>query len=307
VSLPQNISTAMDISLVDILGVDLVSALNAGDEIKVVLQGKTLQLQYGDRVYGPKTYKDVVSNVVINGGDPITDPAEWGEYIEISLTNGILSYRLLNEKVAVKFTIRRSYVTAEDVNVEQIVDGWHEYVFSVNDTSVNYSVRFIEDTVGTTSRPDADGNQTYVKHLKNGDAEEGLTTVYDAQDPAIVIGYAYNMQIKLVANATAGDVNSGTVFYNELDVQLSEMQGDTSKFGSIETIGEYDTTNGNFTLNLPQYIAEDTTLTFTVFTSQGYLATIEFVIEANATVEFKDFGSKTLSLEYAPIKVIKGE
>ena len=26
-----------------------------------------------------------------------------------------------------------------------------------------------------------------------------------------------------------------------------------------------------------------------------------------ATVEFKDFGSKTLSLEYAPIKVIKGE
>ena len=26
-----------------------------------------------------------------------------------------------------------------------------------------------------------------------------------------------------------------------------------------------------------------------------------------ATVEFKDFGTKTLSLEYAPIKVIKGE
>ena len=39
------------------------------------------------------------------------------------------------------------------------------------------------------------------------------------------------------------------------------------------------------------------------------IGTIKNIEDASklATVEFKDFGVKTLSLEYAPIKVIKGE
>lgn len=257
-------------TLGSILG-GLLEITTADAEIKMILQGKELVVEYGDSTYSAPAAKDIISNVTVNDGDPMTSEQQWSEYITISVVDGVVNYTIAEKHLddRISFTVKRSYVVAGTEEV-QIIDGSHEYVFVLNDNTKNYSVRFIEidadghETKSTTLSKDS-ANTEYVVDVTNGSNANG-----------------YTLKVLLIENAEAGSASSGTVVRSELDVKRSSVVGDTDNIDSIG--GTYDPQTGEFKFKMPDYISKDTKVSFTAYTSLGYEATLTFNVKANASV-----------------------
>ncbi|MBQ8792832.1 MAG: hypothetical protein IJZ62_04400, partial [Clostridia bacterium] len=241
------------------------------------------------------SYIDQIIQVSINDVDVYTTEEAWSEFITLSLDNAThtITYKTDTTK-PLKFVVRRSYVTASDASIEQIVNGSIDYVFAVNDNAVDYSIRFVQmgdnpstdkiEESFTTVKPDEFGDTTYTLPFRNG-----------ATDVAGLNGNNYTgLKVLLVRNAIAGSAESGTVVYDELTVQQSDIEGDTGALVDYS----YDNAKeakGELKLNLNPYISQDTKITFVAFTTYGYTAKIVFDIKANDEVSLKTGVTTTLN------------
>lgn len=325
VDIPGKYANEIKLGWNDILTTEQLDNIVEGTEIRMILQGKEISLTYGDSIYGPTIYKDEISNVTVNDSDVYTDAEDWENFIKFEIEDGVITYEAVKSD-SIKFTVKRSYVSATDAKVEQIVNGSHEYVFAVNNKEKNYSIKFVQqnDDIETTDKveeesttlPDEFGTTEYVVSFRNGD----VFTVDETKNPAVasgvygltankdkdkIISYTYTgLDVILVENAVAGSANSGTEVFGELRVELSAVEGDTDHGKTISAT--YDEKTGEFSITLPEYLDQDTKAIFAVFTSYGYEATLIFDIKANATVSYVDAGYTFKAVE-VDVKEIKSE
>lgn len=98
-------------------------------------------------------------------------------------------------------------------------------------------------------------------------------------------GGARELKIELLdVNATTGEINS--IVHNQLKVTAIDNIGDIIQSYAYNPSGELneDIEKTTLRLNLKDYISEDKTFKFAVYTEYGYLATINVDLRANAVV-----------------------
>ena len=282
--------------------------LTNGDIIYVDIQNSNFSFSYGNQVFAPATYADEVVQVTINDSDVLTSADKWEEYITFNLDNDShnLSYSYTAKEIKpTKFVVRRTYT--------DVVNGSIDYVFAINDDAVEYSIRFVKDlgdnpaTSATiesnfeygeiVTLPDELGKIIYNVPFRNGDSSvAGFDTATNTYT---------GLKVFLIENAVTGNAESGNKVYEILKIQLADVEGDAVDEQNIKAMNKnedvYDNTQdagGQFTLTLPDYLKQDTKITFVAFTSYGYSASLVFDIKANAEVE--------LNVPYKDTKQING-
>ena len=208
------------------------------------------------------------------GEDTFYDEQGWGEFIEIYFTSdtSIMHYTpLTNEQITIR--VKHSYNGSADENELSIIGGEQYYRFIVNSTTYNYSVRF---TNGSETFTTNGSNQTYT--WDDVDSEE-----------------SDSIRIHLLQGVDAGSSGYEEVWDNlhialtsETDIEGNLIDSENSALIAEDgyTYSSASSANGLFTLNFADYISSARILEFTLYTDQGYLATLLVYIDATASVSF---------------------
>lgn len=243
------------------------------------------------------------------------DTLGWSGYIDLNFSDdhSILYFTpKTNNKFAV--VIKHSYPGS--VDGLSVVGGVQYYTVVINENALHYSLRYMASdnfdndyesilpdnnnctwnmtnyVRGTSTyyqevKADADPieNQTY--YIKNNDVYTSVGALNEFEE-----GVTYYVEIKtktitinLIENAQAGQSQSGTIVYNELNIHL--LSGAVPYYS-------YNAATGEFVLGLDDYLDQDKSLTFAVYTKYGYLGTLTVNIGANAEFEFKTNASANL-------------
>lgn len=255
-----------------------VTNLSSGDIVSISIVTGQATISYNDvLVFSTLLYTNEVESVYI-GEDPYLSSSDWERYITITFSEdySIMYYTLaptVNEQVTIN--IRHRYLGGFGDSELEVVGGDQTYTIVVNTTSYNYSVRF---TNGQESFITSRENQTYVWDID----EEDLTEVTEE-------GLSYNqatINIHLLENALAGSSQEYTEIWNILQIQLTDENATTDFVNSalIENGVIYSSAQengGRFELRFAEYITSDRQLEFTLYTQQGYLASL--IVNINAT------------------------
>ena len=221
---------------------------------------------------------NVIESVKVGGQDPYTFPKQWAEDITFYNVNGnVIEGSTFNYVVKtserIEIVIKRTYES--DTSLEQkykrsIYGAEQYYTIVLNDESnSSYNARF---TLG--DKVQSVYNGVYTWELENADT---------ADNPR-----EQTLTVQLVSNSTAGqETTTGTVVPDLLQIKLVDGNEDVDFKSYTYNTHSYIDDNGlepyHFKLTLKDYISEDTTIEFSVYTQYGYLATLRINIKANAS------------------------
>ena len=261
---------------------DYLSNLTNNDIVSIsIVTGQGSITYNGTKVFSSLKYVNEIESVYI-GEDQYTSQSDWSRFITITFSDdySLMQYSLassVNEQVTIN--IRHRYLGGSVDDELGVVGGDQLYTIVVNTTSYNYSVRFAnDDTTFTTDRE----NQTFVWEIDDSD----ITEV--SED-----GVNYNqasMNIHLLEGSQAGSSTGYTEVWNILQIQLtdetaSEEFAESALFGNGFVYDSSRENNGKFDIRFNEYITSDREIEFTLYTQQGYLATLIVKVKATARVE----------------------
>ena len=261
---------------------DYLSNLTSNDIVSIsIVTGQGSILYNGTKVFSSLKYVNEIESVYI-GEDQYTSQSDWSRFITITFSDdySLMQYSLassVNEQVTIN--IRHRYLGGSVDDELGVVGGDQLYKIVVNTTSYNYSVRFAnDDTTFTTDRE----NQTFVWEIEDSD----ITEV--SED-----GVSYNqasMKIHLLEGSQAGSSTGYTEVWNILQIQMTDETA-SEEFEESALFSDgfvYDSSrenNGKFDVRFNEYITSDREIEFTLYTQQGYLATLIVKVMATARVE----------------------
>lgn len=228
--------------------------LSVHEYINIFVKNGDVEISYNnDLVFKNLVYTNQVVSVQIGENPPLTSPEEWADKLAITFSGSLMTYRpLINDKMIV--TIKRTY--PGDENNLAVIGAEQFYTFIINEVSENYSVRFTKD--GTEEE-----STDYQFEIENKeDADKG--------------GKEYKFFINLIKNEMAGSSLNKTIVYDKLEIQATE--GSENITSSV-----YDKSTGAFTFKTKPYINSDKKVIFTLYITQGYLATMTINLKANVT------------------------
>ncbi len=227
-------------------------------------------------------YTDTIYSVAING-QTYTDPSQWLSYISFEFSKddsgNILTINLtsLGQNQTIKFVVRRNYSGGNEQGQLSVVGGIIDYTFILNDNSQNHTIRIVDGVERL------DNVKEYDWKINNW-TQDGA----DKDETANSVR-KNSKNVYLIENWNAGDGSSENIIPNIL---FFTMSGDADK-GENEnqyTIAQdgynftftYDNTAGLFTVGYPQYLSQDYNFKATFYTEKGSMATVNFIIYADA-------------------------
>ena len=241
------------------LGNYFTENISAGDEISITIISGEGAFYYDDvLVCQTLDYENKVSSVTVGGNDPYHTEAEWENYVDIDF-QGSKMYVTPKTDEQIVIEILHSYPGKDGLS---IVGGDQTYRFIFNSESSDYSVRFISDQQNLVTD---DNHKVFDWTIENGQEGE------------------HSMNITLLQDYLAGGSEAYTEVWNELNISLTKGLIGTDIAGFTH-VNQDVAGKGTFTINTLEYISSDRTIEFTLYTSQGYLATLNVTIKANVTV-----------------------
>ncbi len=255
-------------------------------QIKIAILEGDMAISYqSEKIFETLKFKNEIVSVEV-GDEIMTDSEQWDKTIELSFSSDFktLYYRPFGKYADSKMTIiiKHTYQTTEDDNLS-VIGGEQTYKLILNEDSEVYAVRFT----------DKDGKVTETDKLKltinNGNK-------YSASEDKDNI---YSMQVDLLKKE-AGNID--TIIRDRADVGIS------AGAENIKGI-DYNPSTGLLAIKLKDYIDSDKKISLAVYTTMGYLASIEIDLKANITFisNTNTFnGGDTLNLKGA-IKLTEGE
>lgn len=231
----------------------------------------------GTEVFSDLSYVNVVESVVV-GEDPYYTEETWSDYVRIYFSEDYSQMYYTpysNEQITIN--IRHSYQGGAQDNDLAVVGGEQYYTFILNTTSYNYSVRFAEE--GQSPVITDSNNVTYTWDISRADIPEDRTI---------------SMDIRLLEGYISGSAQSYTEVWDILEIAMTEEREGTQEIGigtdSAVASYSYDSSQANqgqFNITFADYISSDRQIEFTLYTEQGYLATLIVNVSATASFEVK--------------------
>lgn len=268
---------------------------------------------------GLKIYESLKSiNEVVSvriGEDTYYNESEWKNKIDIQFSEDYsqMYYTPIADQ-EITVSIKHSYTGGLENDQLSIIGGEQYYQFIFNSTTHKYSVKFEATNIKEGEEVDEtfitdDLHREYVLYLNNGFSGT------EAKDEATQENYReVELNIQLLENYVAGSSEGYTIEWDTLQIELTDGSvaylPDGTKTEetnpSIYSYVGYDasqTNGGKFVIKLNEYISSDREVEFTLYTSQGYLATLRIVLDANVSVTLKNDGiiqgGKTTPFEYS--------
>lgn len=269
-------------------------------EINIV-SGKGSFYYDGLKIYESLKSINEVASVRI-GEDTYYNESEWKNKINIQFSEDYsqMYYTPIADQ-EITVSIKHSYTGGLENNQLSIIGGEQYYQFIFNSTTHKYSVKFEAtnikegEEVKETFITD-DLHREYILYLNNGFS--GKETKDDATQETY---REVELNVQLLENYVAGSSEGYTIEWDTLQIELTDGSvaylPDGTKTEetnpSIYSYVEYDasqTNGGKFVIKLNEYISSDREVEFTLYTSQGYLATLRIVLDANVSVTLKNDG-----------------
>ncbi len=253
----------------------------SGSTVKVAILKGDISISYqNEKLFETLKYKNEIVSVEVGSEGVMTDSEEWGKSLEAYFSSdySTLYYRpfgkYANSKMTI--TIKHSYLTTDEDKLS-VVGGEQTYTLILNEDSEIYSVRFT-DKDGKVSETDE-----LKLSLKNGEVYNDNVEGYEGKN-------VYKMQVDLLKKE-AGNIN--TIVRDKLNVGISEGKENIESFN-------YNPSNGILIIVLKDYVDSDKNASFAVYTSMGYLASINLDLKAN--IEFTPMiseinGGSTINLK----------
>ena len=255
---------------------------------------------------GLKIYESLKSiNEVVSvriGEDTYYNESEWKNKIDIQFSEDYsqMYYTPIADQ-EITVSIKHSYTGGLENDQLAIIGGEQYYQFIFNSTTHKYSVKFEATNIKEGEEVDEtfitdDLHREYVLYLNNGFSGT------EAKDEATQENYReVELNIQLLENYVAGSSEGYTIEWDTLQIELTDGSvaylPDGTKTEetnpSIYSYVEYDArqeNDGKFIIRLNEYISSDREVEFTLYTSQGYLATLRIVLDANVSVTLKNDG-----------------
>ena len=178
------------------------------------------------------------------------------DYVKVDITANYYTFAQ-----ATTYNSNQNYYTTTD-------DG-KTYTQATGVTADNFSNYYILVQVTTTTK-------TY--YTKDGD-KYVKADIIEFADGIDYYVKADTIKVNLIENAEAGQAQSGTVILDKLEIK--KLTGEKIEY-------TYDKHTGDFIVELDDYISQDQTYTFEVYTKYGHLGTLTLVVKANASFEIKE-------------------
>ena len=268
--------------------------IEEGDTINISILSGDGKIYYSDLLMLSSLNETNTVESVTVGDIQYTREEDWQEYIDIYFSSDMseMYYTpLTSEQITV--IVRHSYDGGVDRDQLSVIGGEQYYQFVINSTTFNYSVRFTATTQdGEEQFTTSSSNQTFTWD----------NLIYSNENDEITA----TMDIHLLQGVDAGSQGYEEV-WNRLHIaltdetttsgdEISESALDMTKDDGNGHVGfTYDSSqdgDGKLTLYFSDYITSARTLSFTIYTEQGYLATLNVEVEATASYQIKE-GSST--------------
>ena len=252
------------------------SLMTVGNVVNILIMSGEGYVYYGQNsttsavdekeiIFSSLNEKNEIDVVTINGEE--YRDGNWSSFVDLSFSNDYSIFYFTPKDTgsgmvnSISVRIKHTYVAGNGENDFSVIGGEQYYDFIINDDTTNYSIRY---TSGSTSQDSTD----YVWNINNSDA---------------MTDSSKELTINLVANSTGS--SSDTIVFNKADVVLTEGQVGTN--GDIASYS-YDSSTGEFIVNLNSYIDSDRVVKFSVYTELGYLSTLTLNLKANAGFAFEE-------------------
>lgn len=195
---------------------------------------------------------------------------DWKQYIDIyfSQDTQIMYYTpLTSEQITI--IIKHSYQGGNLDDELSVVGGEQYYQFIINSTNYNYSVKF------------TNGENTFITNSSN--------KIYTWKEANSTNN---SIQVNLLQGVDAGSTGYEEV-WDKLHIALTDEYTESGEEFNQSALTSYSyssskESNGLLTLNFADYISSARTLEFTVYTDQGYLATLKVEVDASASFAYKE-------------------
>lgn len=283
VTKPESLENVV-IDLKTIFGEDEVNIV-AGNTINIsILSGQGDIYYNGSLIFSDLVETNEIEYVKVGERIYYTEE-EWSNYIDIYFTQNtsIMHYSYntqSNEQITI--SIRHSYNGSANENELSVLGREQYYQFIINSTEYKYSVRFVND--GQSFTTDVN-NQIYT--WNNVDTSE-----------------SDSINIYLLQGIDAGSSgyeeiwnNLHIAFTGERDLYGEDIASEDSAIDATQGFS-YDSSsagNGLFTIYFANYISSARILEFTLYTEQGYLASLNILVDATANFAIKEGASTELT------------
>lgn len=262
--------------------------------VEILIMEGDVEIAYQEKVIF-KTLKFIneIASVTVGDRPTMTSADEWESYVQLqfSADYSTLEYRAKVEE-EIQIIVKHSYVGSTLETDLAVVGGAQDYKIILNGNSTNYTVKFIEDSKETIT-------DEYIIEIENGEVEENATGKK-----------VYDLKILLIENDLAGGSQTGTIIPDILNVQYIKEVEDEEIYISDENFDSttgiftgYNKTTGEFSVILKDYISNDKSVSFAVFTEQGYLARLVLNLKSNAKYSVK---TETVGTENVSKDVLAG-
>lgn len=243
-----------------------------------IITGEGSFIYNGTRVFSDLSYVNEVESVVV-GENPYFSEETWSNYIRIYFSDDYSQmYYTAYTSEQITINIKHSYQGGAQDDDLAVIGGEQYYTFILNTTTYNYSVRFEE------------GNSTVITDSNN----EIYTWDITRESIASSDNRTLSMDIRLLEGYITGSAQSYTEVWDILQISMTGERAENQEIGlNVESAVEsftYDSSQANqglFTITFANYISSDRQIEFTLYTEQGYLATLIINIDATASYDVK--------------------
>lgn len=216
-------------------------------------------------VFSSLAYTNEVVSVTVNS-DPLYD-GTWGGDIRFEISGSVLYITPIKDGKMIA-EISHTYQGGEGSYA--VVGGEQKYTLVINESIINYTVRFTDDNSGTNQV-----TTNYVWNIENKDGADEATR-------------EKTLTINLLQGSQAGP----TIVRNLMNARITK--GSVGEDGDIKSYS-YDNGSAIFTLELNEYIDSDREIYFSFYTDTGYLARLTVNLKANASFALRpSFANATL-------------
>lgn len=261
----------------------LINILIMEGDVEILYQGKT--------IFKTLKFVNEIESVTVANKPTMTSADEWEEYVSLqfSADYSTLEYRAKVED-EIQIVVKHRYRGSASETDLAVVGGEQTYTIILNGNSTNYTVKFVEGTKETVT-------EEYSIDIENGKVEE------NAEGNKV-----YDLTILLIENDLAGGSQTGTIIPDILNVQYIQDPEDDELYIAEKNFNNgiftgYNKSTGEFNIILKDYISNDKSVAFAVYTEQGYLARLVLNLKANAKYSVK---TETIGTEQVSKDILAG-
>ncbi len=247
-----------------------------GDILTIkIISGEGDIIYNGTEIFSDLKEENAVESVMA-GEDLYYTEETWSDYVRIYFSEDYSKmYYTPYTSEQLTINIRHSYKGGAQDDELAVIGGEQYYTFILNTTTYNYSVRFAED--GKSPVITDENSTTYTWEVSREDISDARTL---------------SMDIRLLEGYIAGSAQSYTEVWNILEISMTGERAANQEIGmgteSAVVSFDYDNSQANqgqFNITFADYISSDRQIEFTLYTEQGYLATLIINISATASYE----------------------